>query len=154
MVRNCCRLLSRSSPLLNDGAAGAADEPDDRPVGYPGLPGGSNLTSPVPTSAVAAQRSCGAGIPARRSSRGYLVTLNECRGGSWRGHCDASRSSTLAHLGKYVGADLRAVSRPNAHPRWLPARLEHVLIHPWTTGLCCSPVIAGSPRRPPPLSPI
>src|SRR3984957_15609734 len=112
------------------------------------------MTFPVPSDAVAAPLSCGAGTPARRSSRGYLVTLNECRDGSWRGHCDAGRSSTLAHLWQYVGADLRAVPRPNTHPRWLPARLEHVLIHPWTTGLCCSPVIVESPRRRPPLSPI
>src|ERR1700744_5267695 len=54
------------------------------------------MTSPVPSDAVAAPLSCGAGTPARRSSRGYLVTLNECRGASWRGHCDARRSSTLA----------------------------------------------------------
>src|ERR1700722_5616160 len=112
------------------------------------------MTSPVPSDAVAAPLSCGAGTPARRSSRGYLVTLNECRDGNWRGHCDASRSSTLAHLGPYVGADLRAVPRPKNHPRWLPARLEHVLIHPWTTGLCCSPAIAESPRRRLPLLPI
>src|SRR5271155_2251242 len=112
------------------------------------------MTSPVPSDAVAAPLSCGAGTPARRSSRGYLVTLNERRGASRRGHCDARRSSTLAHLGQSVGADLGDVSRPNTHPRWLPARLEHVLIHPWTTGLCCSPAIADSPRRRLPLSPI
>src|ERR1700730_17591580 len=80
----------------------------------------------LPSDAVAAPLSCGAGPPARRSSRGYPVTLNECRGESWRGHGDASRSTTLAHLGQYVGADLGDVYPP----RWLPARLEHVLIHP------------------------
>src|SRR5580693_1394238 len=102
------------------------------------------------------QRHCRAALVLPRAAprRGYLVTLNERRDGSWRGHCDAGRSSTLAHLGQCVGADLRAVWRPRTHPRWLPARLEHVLIHPWTPGLCCSPVIAESPRRRPPLSPI
>src|ERR1700681_4716378 len=74
------------------------------------------MTSPVPSDAVAAPLSCGADTPARRSSRGYLVTLNECRGGSWRGHCDAGRSSTLAHPGQYVGADLRAVPRRRTAP--------------------------------------
>ena len=39
----------------------------------------------------------------------------------------------------------RCTPRPPYPPRWLPARLEHVLIHPWTTGLCCSPAIAESP---------
>src|SRR6202042_3634256 len=116
------------------------------------------MTSPVPSDAVAAPLSCDAGTPARRSSRGYLVTLNECRDRSWRGHCDASRPSTLAHLGPYVGADLgQYCARTSAReypPRWLPARLEHVLIHPWTTGLCCSPAIAESPRRRLPLSPM
>src|ERR1700744_4642460 len=108
------------------------------------------MTSPVPSDAVAAPLSCGAGTPARRSSRGYLVTLNESGGASWRGHCDAGRLSTLAHLGQSVGADLGDIPPP----RWLPARLEHVLIHPWTTGLCCSPAIAESPRLRRPPSPI
>src|SRR5271169_3967551 len=40
MVRYCFRLLSPSSPLLNDDAAGAAYEPGDCAGGYPGLPGG------------------------------------------------------------------------------------------------------------------
>src|ERR1700730_17869273 len=103
MLRYCFRLLSPSSPLLNDGAAGAAYEPDDCAGGYPGLPGGEVMTYPVPSAAGGAPLSCGAGTPARRFSRGYLVTLNECRGASCRGHCDAGRSSTLAHLGQSVG---------------------------------------------------
>ena len=106
------------------------------------------MASPVPSDAVAAPLSCGAGTPARRSSRGYLVTLDECRGESWRGRCDASRSTTLAHLGRAPASASRGYPPP-----WLPARLEHVLIHPWTTGLCCSPAIAASPRRRPPRSP-
>src|ERR1700729_32417 len=80
------------------------------------------MTSPVPSDAVAAPPSCGAGTPARRSSRGYLVTLNECRGASWRGHCDARRSSTLAHLGQSVGADLGDVYLPPVVARKIGTR--------------------------------
>src|ERR1700722_15938977 len=72
----------------------------------------------LPSDAVAAPLSCGAVTPVRRSSRGYLVTLNECLGGSWRGHCDASRPSTLAHLGEDVGADLgEGVPTPGGCPQ-------------------------------------
>src|SRR5690348_4763152 len=94
------------------------------------------------------RRHCRAALvtPARRSSRGYLQTLDQRGGGGLRGLCDAGRSTTLAHLRRRVGRQYR--------PPWLPARLEHVLIHPWTTGLCCSPVIAESPRPRPPLLPI
>src|ERR1700722_19319239 len=63
MLRYCFRLLPPSSPLLNDGAAGAAYEPDDCAGGYTGLPGGEGMTSPVPSDAVAAPLSCGAGTP-------------------------------------------------------------------------------------------
>src|ERR1700689_4970732 len=84
-------------------------------------------------------------LPRAAPRRGYLVTPNECRDGSWRGHCDAGRSSTLAHLGQYVGADLRAVSRPNTHPRWFPPKMEPLSNPPMDPGFVLSPSDRGTP---------
>src|ERR1700734_1143091 len=69
------------------------------------------MASPVPSNAVAAPLSCGGGAPSRRSSRGYLGTLCERRGGGWHGRCDASRSSPLAHRRHQTGAAPGLVSR-------------------------------------------
>src|SRR6185312_2244830 len=108
------------------------------------------MASPVPSDAVAAPLSCGACAPApllARLPRNALAT-------PWRRLARALRREPINHASAPAGGSAARTSTAPAHPRWLPARLEHVLIHPWTTGLCCSLAIAESPRRRPPLLPI